>query len=59
MELDAQVDELELQIVKWHHQSFASIKLTQVPGIDPITASALVASLGDSKNFDSGGQVSA
>ena len=58
-ELDTQVDELELQIVKWHRQSSASGKLAQVPGIGPITASALVASLGDAKNFDNGRQVSA
>lgn len=58
-ELDTQVDELELQIVKWHRQSSASSKLAQVPGIGPITASALVASLGDAKNFDNGRQVSA
>jgi transposase len=51
-ELDRQVDELESQIVKWHRQSDASSKLAQVPGIGPIAASALVASLGDAKNFD-------
>jgi hypothetical protein len=50
-ELDTQVDELELQIVKWHRQSSASSKLAQVPGIGPITASALVASLGDAKTL--------
>ena len=58
-ELDTQVDELESQIVRWHRQSAASNKLAQVPGIGPITASALVASLGDAKNFDSGRQVAA
>jgi transposase len=57
--LDTQVDELELQIVKWHRQSSASSKLAEVPGIGPITASALVASLGNAKNFDSGRQVAA
>lgn len=36
-----------------------SCKLEQVPGIGPITASALVASTGDAKNFDSGRQVAA
>ncbi|CAM3486938.1 IS110 family transposase [Polaromonas hydrogenivorans] len=57
--LDAQVDALESQIVQWHRQSEASRKLEEVPGIGPITASALVASLGDAKNFDSGRQVAA
>lgn len=58
-ELDAQVDELESQIVKWHRQSATSSKLAQVPGIGPITASALVATIGDAKNFDNGRQISA
>jgi transposase len=58
-ELDRQVDELETQIVKWHRQSDASSKLAQVPGIGPITASALVASIGYAKNFDSGRQLAA
>jgi transposase len=58
-ELDRQVGELESQIVAWHRQSEASSKLAQIPGIGPITASALMASLGDAKNFDSGRQVAA
>ena len=51
--------ELETQIQQWHRSSDASSKLAQIPGIGPITASALVASLGDAKNFDSGRQVAA
>lgn len=58
-ELGRQVDELESQIVKWHRQSDASSKLAKVPGIGPITASALVASIGDAKSFDNGRQVAA
>ena len=58
-ELDAQVEELESQIVKWHRQSEASSKLAKVPGIGPITTSALVATIGDAKNFDNGRQVAA
>lgn len=57
--LGCQVDEIESQIVKWHRQSAASRKLEQVPGIGPTTASALVASLGDTKNFDGSQQVAA
>jgi len=55
-ELDTQVDELESQIVKWHRQSEASGKLASVPGIGLITASALVATIGDAKNFVNGRQ---
>jgi len=58
-ELDRQVDELEAQIQTWHRSSELSCKLAQVPGIGPITASALVASIGDAKNFDCGRQVAA
>lgn len=57
--LDTQVDELETQIVKWHRQSALSSKVGGVPGIGPITASALVATIGDAKNFDNGRQVAA
>ena len=42
-ELDRQVDELEAKIGAWHRASDLSCKLSQVPGIGPITASALVA----------------
>lgn len=58
-ELDRQVGELEAQIVQWHRSSELSSKLVKVPGIGPITASALVATIGDAKNFDNGRQVAA
>jgi transposase len=58
-EIDKQVKELELLIRSWHRTSDASRKLEKVPGIGPITASALVATIGDAKNFDNGRQVAA
>lgn len=58
-ELDRQVQELEDRIQAWHRSSDLSRKLAMVPGIGPITASALVASIGDAKNFDGGRQVAA
>lgn len=58
-ELDRQVSELELQIKAWHRASDTSRRLEQVPGIGPITASALVASVGDAKNFANGRQLAA
>jgi len=57
--LDKQVDELETQIVAWHRQNPQSKKLEKIPGIGPLTASALIASLGDARNFESGRQVAA
>lgn len=58
-ELDRQVRELEVQIKAWHRANPASSKLEKIPGIGPITASALVASMGDAKNFRNGRQVAA
>lgn len=58
-ELDRQVGELELQIQAWHRASALSRKLEKIPGIGPITASALVASIGNARNFENGRQLAA
>lgn len=58
-DLDRQIKELELQITQWHRANELSRKLTAVPGIGPITASALVATVGDAKNFSNGRQLAA
>jgi transposase len=58
-EFDRQVGELEVQIQTWHRESEASKKLAQIPGIGPITASALVASIGDAKSFQNARQLAA
>lgn len=58
-ELDRQVSELELQIQLWHRQHDVSCKLAEIPGIGPITASALAASIGDAKSFANGRQLAA
>jgi len=58
-DLGRQVEELEAQIQAWHRASDLSTKLAQVPGIGPITASALVASIEDARNFDGGRQLAA
>ena len=58
-ELDRQVQELEVQIQARHRETDASRKLAQIPGIGPITASALVASVGDARNFENGRQLAA
>ncbi|MGL4614800.1 MAG: IS110 family transposase [Shewanella sp.] len=56
-ELDNQVNELEEQIRCWHKENSASQKLAKMPGIGPLTASALVASIGDAKQFQNGRQL--
>ena len=58
-ELDRQVGELEAQIKAWHRRSALSQKLEKVPGIGPLGASALVASIADARSFDNGRQMSA
>jgi transposase len=57
--LHRQVEELEREIQAWHRQNEASRRLADIPGIGPITASALVASIGDAKSFENGRQLAA
>lgn len=57
--LHRQVAEIEMQIKAWHRASEASRRLEKVPGIGPLTATAMVASVGDAKNFDNGRQFAA
>ena len=57
--LDKEVEELEAQIKAWHRADEISRQLERVPGIGPLTASALVASIGDAKNFKNGRQLAA
>jgi len=57
--LDRQVKEMEAQIKAWHEGSDLSRKLAAVPGIGPLTASALVASIADARSFKNGRQVAA
>jgi transposase len=56
-ELDREVSELEQQSQQWHRSNDASRKLAKIPGIGPLTASALVASVGDANSFRNGRQV--
>jgi transposase len=58
-ELDRQVQELEADIVRWHKANPASQKLAGIPGVGPLTASAMTASIGDARNFKNGRQLAA
>ncbi|MFY9326551.1 MAG: IS110 family transposase [Georgfuchsia sp.] len=57
--LDSQVVAMEKEIKQWHASSESSQKLADIPGIGPLTASALVATIGDARNFDNGRQLAA
>ena len=58
-ELHRQVQELEERIDVWHRANEASQKLAKIPGIGPLTASALSASIGDAKSFKNGRELAA
>lgn len=58
-QLDGQVLDLEGRIRAWHRQNPASQRLEAIPGIGPLTASALVASIGDARAFRNGRQLAA
>jgi transposase len=58
-ELDRQAKDLEAQIQADHREDTKSQRLQRIPGIGPITASALVASVGDASTFTNGRQFAA
>ncbi len=58
-EIDRQVVELERQIQLWHRENEDSSKLAEIPGIGPLTASAIVATVGRAKEFKNGRQLAA
>lgn len=58
-EMDRQAKELEEQIQLWHRENEASRKLAEIPGLGPITASAIVATVGDAREFKNGRQLAA
>ena len=58
-ELSRQMHELEQQIKAWHRENTASRRLEAIPGIGPLSASALAASIGDARAFKNGRQFAA
>ena len=57
--VETQIDELEALILEWHRGGEASQRLAKIPGVGPITASAVVATTGDASNFTSARHLSA
>lgn len=58
-ELDQRVDDLELKIKQSNQQNEMIAELQKIPGIGPLTASALVATIGDFKEFKNGRELAA
>lgn len=58
-ELDRQVNELELPIKLWHKENDASRRLEAIPGVGLITASAIVATVGNATEFKDSRQLAA
>ncbi len=57
--LHGEITGLEKRIHAWHRSNEVSRRLETIPGIGPITASALVASIGDPSVFRSGREMAA
>jgi len=57
--VEAQIEALEALIIEWHKANEASQRLARIPGVGPITASAVVATIGDASNFTSARHLSA
>jgi transposase len=58
-QLKAQILELDRRILVWHRSSEVSRRLNHIPGVGPLLATALVASIADPKGFQSGRDFSA
>ncbi len=58
-QLGAEIDRLEARILAWHRASDVSMRLATIPGIGPITASAIAAAVPDGTLFRSGRQFAA
>ncbi|GMN15053.1 MAG: IS110 family transposase [Qipengyuania citrea] len=57
--LSSEIDRLETQILAWHRNDETSCRLATIPGIGPITASAIAAAVPDASLFRSGRQFAA
>ena len=59
LELNRQIQELEDQIDAWHKNNEDSQRLASIPGVGVLTASALVASIGNARCFKNGRELAA
>jgi transposase len=57
--LDARVNELDREIAEIANNEPAAVRLQQLRGVGPITATALLAAIGDARQFTNGRQLAA
>ena len=57
--VEERITELEKRLTGWHRSSEASQRLATIPGVGVITATALVATVGDARQFRSARQFAA
>jgi transposase len=50
-EVAARVHAIEAELLAWHRSNAASRRLATIPGIGPITASAIAATVVDASQF--------
>ena len=58
-ELDRQIGEIERRIKLWHRSNAASRRIAEIPGVGELTATAVVAAMGDPSAFRSGREFAA
>jgi transposase len=58
-EIDADIDGIERQIKHWQKQQEVCRKIAEIPGVGMLTATALVATIGEAKSFKSGRELAA
>jgi transposase len=57
--IDADIEGIERQIKNWQKQQEACRKIAEIPGVGMLTATALVATMGEAKSFKSGREFAA
>ena len=58
-QLDREISEIEGRIKLWHRNSVASQRIAEIPGVGVLTATAVVAAMGDPAAFRSGREFAA
>jgi len=58
-EIEARVRVVEAELMAWHRSNEISRRLATIPGVGPITASAIVATVADARQFKTGRQFAA